>query len=514
MSDRRETRRLPKGERCSHCGDRKYYIENGMRFCAANGHEIEGFIQFDVGEEEDAGLMGAVTRRKKEVREREKKQLTGQAGKNLYLEALQLILRNQVLWLVSEKGFRVELETVIRDLWDLRIRGFGTLQPDMDAPEDRLEMFSSQPIVEKVEPTLGLSPRTESWDPDTGIWQLPRMSDTLALCYLGSLLLRIPLSIGRLFLLADSGNIPYKRCYYDLPEEMRDRMPSHFTQVLKLPLQTTLRGNELHNAVLQLILAYHYNYALNCPPLQHSSLLVHYGKLLALPVEIFQTTRFLASNLEISFEYPIHKSRVYPMDHPEILLVSLLVVSAKLCFPFKEADSESKGFRWSQWASQARDSIELTNANSRDLRPDGLKDITADQVVSMNDTELNKYLGFVSSFTDNRSDSSLTTFFPSIGPPEPEPLTREPSENETSQRAISILTAAIDYTGDSTDGKRETFLHTSNYNSFSTPEDLSGVAREFYEVAAKTTGIQLQTLVRAVYTLEQRIMAWQRGHGA
>lgn len=41
MSDRRETRRLPKGERCSHCGDRKYYIENGMRFCGANGHEIE-----------------------------------------------------------------------------------------------------------------------------------------------------------------------------------------------------------------------------------------------------------------------------------------------------------------------------------------------------------------------------------------------------------------------------------------------------------------------------------------
>lgn len=163
-----------------------------------------------MGEEEDAGLMGAVTRRKKEVREREKKQLTGQAGKSLYLEALQLILRNQVLWLVSEKGFRVELETVIRDLWDLRIRGFGTLRPDMDAP--RLEMFSSQPIVEKAEPTLGSSPRTESWDPDTGIWRLPGMSDTLALCYLGSLLLRIPLSIGQLFLLADNGNIPYKRC--------------------------------------------------------------------------------------------------------------------------------------------------------------------------------------------------------------------------------------------------------------------------------------------------------------
>ena len=77
-------------------------------------------------------------------------------------------------------------------------------------------------------------------------------------------------------------------------------MPSHFTQVLKLPLQTTLRGNELHNAVLQLILAYHYNYALDCPPLQHSSLLVHYGKLLALP-GMDLTTLLLDSRRQADF---------------------------------------------------------------------------------------------------------------------------------------------------------------------------------------------------------------------
>jgi hypothetical protein len=41
MAERSETRKLPRGERCTQCGDRRYYLENGLRFCASNGHEIE-----------------------------------------------------------------------------------------------------------------------------------------------------------------------------------------------------------------------------------------------------------------------------------------------------------------------------------------------------------------------------------------------------------------------------------------------------------------------------------------
>ena len=39
-----------------------------------------------------------------------------------------MALRSQTLWLVNEQGHREELETVIRDLWDLRIRGFDSSQ--------------------------------------------------------------------------------------------------------------------------------------------------------------------------------------------------------------------------------------------------------------------------------------------------------------------------------------------------------------------------------------------------
>lgn len=190
---------------------------------------IQGFIQFDVTEETEAGKVGATSRREKEVRERETRQLTGLEGKSLYLEALQLVLRRQVLWLVREKGHIEELETVVRDLWDLRIRAFGSMvivPEEADGDGDgapKLEVFSSQPADDEELSTgmgdgdeqQGISPRSRAlnWDHERGPsdWPMPRLIDTLALCYLGCLLLRIPTRVGEILKWTAGGNIPYKR---------------------------------------------------------------------------------------------------------------------------------------------------------------------------------------------------------------------------------------------------------------------------------------------------------------
>lgn len=264
---------------------------------------MQGYIQYELGDLEDSGKMGAVTRKKREVREKEKKQLASLDGKSLYLEALQLILRSQLLWLVREKGYKEELETVVRDLWDLRIRGFGSLVPhaSISGEEGELQMFSSQP---DSEPEMEVRPKANklSWDPERGQdWPMPRMIDTLCLCYLGCLLLRIPTSMGQIFRWANGGNIPYRyvvsssrkrkiqiayrllKKYLELPEEMRDRMPSSFTRVLKLPLHSPLRGGQLHSAALHLAYGFHHNYQVIFPALNGTSLLVEYSKDLALP---------------------------------------------------------------------------------------------------------------------------------------------------------------------------------------------------------------------------------------
>ena len=122
------------------------------------------------------------------------------------------MLRNQLLWLVSEKGHRAELETVVRDLWDLRIRGSSALELEEQPAEEELEVFSSQPPAEGAEPIFQPRGRAESWDPERGLqWPLPRVMDTIAMCYLGCLLLRIPTRLGELLGWARSGNLLYKR---------------------------------------------------------------------------------------------------------------------------------------------------------------------------------------------------------------------------------------------------------------------------------------------------------------
>jgi RNA polymerase I-specific transcription initiation factor RRN7 len=164
-------------------------------------------------------MLGKAARKEKEVREKELRHLTGQAGRNLFLECLQLILRNQLLWLVKSKGHREELETVVRDLWDLRTRGGGappvgeeTQQAEQD---EGLALFSSQPTADdksKNDAPKKQRTRAQSWNPEENPdWPMPRMIDTLALCYLGCLLLRIPTAIGELCLWANAGRIPYKR---------------------------------------------------------------------------------------------------------------------------------------------------------------------------------------------------------------------------------------------------------------------------------------------------------------
>lgn len=172
----------------------------------------QGFVQFDVGEEEESGQMGSVARREKQQKEREKRQLSGHEGKALYLEALQLLLRRQTMFLVREKGYQNEVEIVVRDLWDLRLRGYTPLTTESAATDIPLELFSSQPNTSEDEEETPHKPwsRARYWNSQTGTsWPLPKAPETLALCYLGCLLLQIPTRLRDLQMWALNGGLPY-----------------------------------------------------------------------------------------------------------------------------------------------------------------------------------------------------------------------------------------------------------------------------------------------------------------
>jgi len=118
-------------------------------------------------------------------------------------------------WLVSVKGFPRELETVVRDLWGLRVR---ILCEDRGAGD----FGSGVSVVGFSEGSEG-----ETGSDATGgrsLWsgrsrksvvgrkdKLPKLIETLALCYLGTLLMRLPISLGEFFAWASSGDMVYMR---------------------------------------------------------------------------------------------------------------------------------------------------------------------------------------------------------------------------------------------------------------------------------------------------------------
>ncbi|CAJ0551230.1 Ff.00g111600.m01.CDS01 [Fusarium sp. VM40] len=499
MDVRRDLRKFPRGERCPECGARRWYLESGLRFCS-NGHQVEGFIQFDIGDDVDAGKLGRVAKKDKEAKEKELRHLTGQAGKNLFLEC-----------------HREELETVVRDLWDLRIRGSGSLAVDKETqPDEGLAVFSSQPEEpEKDDIPKKQGARAQSWNPEQNAdWPMPRMIDTLALCYLGCLLLRVPTAIGELCLWANSGRIPYKRSYYDLPQEMQDRLPSAYTRALKYPLRSSLKGIDLHNAVLDLALSYHHNYEMIFPTINDTPTLVHFVRQLALPVETLVTARGILSMMKFSSQLPIEQSRRFHIDYPEILLIAAVVVAAKLCFPLGRhspllqvtSTEHNIRFNWTKWHKGVQELIDASKAPGKEPSFD---EVTTDQVASMTTEELDRYFAHIASTIDRKNDSAITRFFPLEIAPRPETPPGESNEKDNDHKMRQILGQVITIAGEEESEPESEDLSEPNYEAFRSVEDLTETAQALYRAAGHISGLSLDETVQAVYMLEQRILTWQ-----
>lgn len=202
---RGDYQRMTGGERCEECGSRHWYSEDALRYCR-NGHRLEGYAPHEAGEDE-YGTTGKVTRRKKEKRERAAVKLEGAAGRELYLECLQIILRKQIWWLIKERGLPAELEEIVRAFWGLRVR-------DLPAHDDEFQRDSSlgasETDVRDGELSDGPVETNRVWRPQPGKrLNLPALIDTLALCYLGCFTLRLPISTANFCHWAQRGDLEF-----------------------------------------------------------------------------------------------------------------------------------------------------------------------------------------------------------------------------------------------------------------------------------------------------------------
>lgn len=72
------------------------------------------------------------------------------------------------MWLVDVKGHKAELETVVRDLWDLRIRGAASVVENDSASEAELSLFSSQIDLSQDEQPGNRTQGAQNWTPRVG----------------------------------------------------------------------------------------------------------------------------------------------------------------------------------------------------------------------------------------------------------------------------------------------------------------------------------------------------------
>ncbi|KAG6041670.1 hypothetical protein E4U41_002944 [Claviceps citrina] len=515
--DRRDLRRLPRGERCPECGSQKWFLQDGLRFCS-RGHQIEGFIQFDFGEEEAAGRIGPVARRKREVRDVEKRQLAGQEGKTLYLEAVQLLLRKQVEFLVRKKGHKVELETVVRDLWDLRIRGYGASFQDNDLSESEPETFSSQPVAagSGVNLSWNSASRAQSWDPERGIdWPLPRLPETIALCYLGCLLLKIPTRLADLQNWVLYEAMPYTRAYMELPVEMQRRMPTAYAHALKLPMALGLRGHDLCQTVMDAALSYKLNYEMTFPEMNFFPMLVQYTKELALPVEVISFTKRLVATLNYSFQFPAIKAKIFPFDHPELRLVAFLAVSTKLCFPLHRGQYSSLAslrhpmprFDWERWKTGYTEN--RAKFRSRFSERPSFEDLTPEKITNLEDEEFDALVAYLKVTIGQNTDNTITTFFPMEPDSTPQPCVSQVTSYEIEKAAHDVLTEAV-----IADNNTSTSRGVGRYEAFRAVQDLSETASMLFKAAGDAAGVPTDMLVQAIYKLEQYMIWWQRNQPA
>ncbi|PLN84478.1 RNA polymerase I-specific transcription initiation factor Rrn7 [Aspergillus taichungensis] len=498
------------------CRETRYFIENGLWYCR-RGHQQEGM---QIGEDaDDFGTQGKVTRLKKPVREKPPKTYKGKHAYLLFLHIYQLILWKQCHALVQGRGFPAKLENIVRDLWALRLE---TLSDKINtfSEKDEPEFFSSSQPAAATE----AEKHTEAPKIGSKYLQWPRLIDSIALCYLAALLMRIPISIADFHRMLMRGEVPFLRIILAIPREMRDRLPQEYLSLLettRLP-----KAEHLHKAALDLSVWYRHQFGMEFPGLNLPPLLYRYIKRLAVPIEIYTGVHRLNTITRFPFAFPERVTgRVTALHLPEVQLATLIVISTKLFFPFDDIkrypqstrEPSSQVVNWELWAQVQRHFDARETSGGRIGKGKEVL-VNDNDVFNMSPAQLDEYMDwYENSWLDvSRGNSNfLADLFPlgrfrgkSRPPSQAEPADTHEDEEEAIESMIQTVSSQLKPRRAIRAPDSDILRPGAEYQRYRLDSDLSDEAEPFYETVAKVTGISLSTLVRVVHQTESKISRW------
>ncbi|EDU47988.1 hypothetical protein PtrSN002B_005994 [Pyrenophora tritici-repentis] len=359
-----------KGPVCGidNCRSRRYEDGgDGYRYCQ-QGHQQPGLMELNEDREEDDTAARELRFKKKDVDDdvtTAPKIFEGPKANELYLECVQLILRHHIRFLVKDQGFPQELETVVRDLWAL---GLGQVDPGEEPQEEASDTEADNEADDEDntnEEDLTTKPKRERKSSNT-----PRIRHCVALCYLGFITLRLPVTPGDMYAWVTNELLPYRKAAGLLPLNMRKRLPSNYIAVLH---PRPLRYNRLYQTITDLQRSYSTDYGIVWPALNVPLLLHRYLKELALPLDIYDATRRLGEMIGYDFA-PDPKNRWLEIHQlPEAQLVSCILICVKMLHPldgyerYGEADEKTAVVMdWGVWR-KTMETTETTETSQEDV---------------------------------------------------------------------------------------------------------------------------------------------------
>lgn len=386
------------------------------------------------------------------------------------------------------------------------------------------------------------------------------LSETLAICYVGTLLLRVPFTIVDMIKHVDNGQIPYYRASRTVPGNLKERLPAEF-QVLLEP-QTILRASKLHQRALEMAALLSAEFGMVLPPINHPLLLYRWMQEMALPIEVYAATQRLARILGLDYTLELGRNlrTTRVLRYPEVRLMALLVVSTKLFFPIDDihrhpvsaTDLSGLEMNWTAWvdahsSTQASQSGGDSNNNNNEVNtrmprmtfPEAFGTSESD-CLAMSDEGLDRYLDWyeenltsenvrehgragrdadfrrtlmrvfpTQSSRVTASSNSLRGNVEGEGEGKDTNLTSETSDSTRRLRQVQhalrpkkiIVSAGVEEGNEGADVPRA----GSYYRRYREANDLDGPARVLYSKAAELAGVSLDDMTKAIFATERKL---------
>lgn len=422
-------------------------------------------------------------------------------------------------------------QTIVRDLWALRLQTCARTAAqasgsDTEGPSSSSQVFSSQSESESA--SASRSSRRGKKASIRNVESASSLVDTLVCCYIGMLLLRLPVTVADIHRWTNEGDLLYYRASREIALNVRERLPGRYQRMLEP--EHLLKPQDLHGHVLETLKAMHKRYGMAMPVINTSLVLFRWVKMLALPLETFAAAQRLARMLDIEIAFQLEVKAV-ALRHPEAQLMALLVVATKLLFPPDDiercaatsTDLCALVFDWQAWVAIQEKQLQ------RGIEPCSLSfeqafNFEESDCVEAADDRLDAYLDW---YQDNiatekirehgqaGNDAELRRTMFRLFPTAHQKTTATQSTNITARDEMDGSTRLTQtmLTPRNLRGTDTANAHAVGtfYSRFRNAEELSGPVKVLYERAAVLASLSLDGMVQAVFLTERRVQKYEDG---